>query len=322
MHNLALRDGIRLLRALKWRTLSQLGMRNFRIPIEFGVRGPHVLTRLSSTSSSSYHSMTQIQPLLEARLQQRVKELEDEVASLKARLRQYERNENPHVAQKPTLSHSDSSTPPTSLVTTIPLKHLHSPALPSGSCTAPSSRSGTASTYGVLVFNLKDASTASVKSPENKGDKALDEIRVNLDTWCSQPASDLYASRSNERTVRDPDTTLRPSIHDLGKAWAQSVATSIDEMKQEEILVRVEIFYFLMFILVAERLHVITEEGAFELLSIMVATDSRPTWLRRLLTSIGWINDDVIVELCKKGWPAAVATTAMSLGKIVHQSSR
>jgi hypothetical protein len=130
MHNLALRDGIRLLRALKWRTLSQLGMRNFRIPIEFGVRGPHVLTRLSSTSSSSYHSMTQIQPLLEARLQQRVKELEDEVASLKARLRQYERNENPHVAQKPTLSHSDSSTPPTSLVTTIPLKHLHSPALP------------------------------------------------------------------------------------------------------------------------------------------------------------------------------------------------
>jgi hypothetical protein len=93
-------------------------------------------------------------------------------------------------------------------------------------------------------------------------------------------------------------------------------------MKQGEMLVRVEIFYFLMFILVAERLHVITEEGALELLNIMVATDSSFTWLRRLLTSVGWINDDVIVELCKKGWPAAVATTAMSRSKIVHQSSR
>jgi hypothetical protein len=147
-------------------------------------QGPHMLTRLSgsSTSSSSYYSMTQSQPLLEARLQQKVKELEDEVARLKARLRQYERNGNPHVAHKPTVSHSDSSTPPTSLVTTIPPKHLQSPALPPGSCIAPSSRSGTASTYGVVVFNLKDASTASIKSPENKGDKALDEVRVNLNT--------------------------------------------------------------------------------------------------------------------------------------------
>lgn len=271
--------------------------------------------------------MTQNQPLREARLQQRVEELEDEVARLKARLLQYEGNETPHVAHKPTtVSHNNFSTNinhttlPPSPVTTIPPEHLQRARLPQRSCTAPSLRSGTAPPFEVLVLDLKDGNTASVKSTGKKGDKAIDEIRANLDIWCNQSASDISASHSNEITVRDPDTTLGSSIHDRGKAWAQSVATTVNKLTQKEMLVRAEIFYFLIFTLVASRLQVITEEGALELLSIVAATDSTSVWLRRLLTSIAWINDDIIVELCQEGWLAAVATTAMSRSKIVHQS--
>jgi hypothetical protein len=233
--------------------------------------------------------MTPNQPLTKAGLQQRVKELEDEVARLKARLLLYEGNENLHAAHKPIASHSDSSTNrdrttlQASSVTRLLPKHPQSTTLLPRSCTAPSSRSGTAPTYRVLVLDLKDASTASVKSSETNGDKALDEIRVNLHIWCSQSVSDISASHSNEITVRDPRTTLGISIHDIGKAWAKSIATSVDELKQGEMLVRTAIFYFLMFILAVLRLKLITNAEALDLVGVLTAKDTELKWRRRLL---------------------------------------
>jgi hypothetical protein len=263
--------------------------------------------------------MTPNRRLLKAGLQRKIKELQVEVARLQARLWYYEGNEKSHAAHKPIASHGDSSTnrdrttPQASSVTRLPPKHLQSTTLPPKSCTAP--------IYEVLVLDLKDASTVSVKSSVPNGDKALDEIRVNLHIWCSQSVSDISASHSNEISVRDPRTTLEISIHDIGKAWAKSIATSVDELNQGEMLLRMAIFYFLMFTLAILRLKLITNAEALDLIEVLTAKNTDLKWRRRLLASTIQINDDIIVELCNDNWTAGVATTALSKSKTAHQSN-
>jgi hypothetical protein len=271
--------------------------------------------------------MTKDHTLVEAELRQRVKELEDTVARLQAKLLQYEDNENPRVAHRPTFSHdsnanSNRNTPPSSPTTVATKSFQSTKRLPR--CKATTRKLGTVAAFKVEVSSLQNQSTASDKSLKTKGDKALDEIRSNFDTWCTLPASDIPASESNERNGCAPGTTLGAFIYNQSKTWAKNIATFVHELNQGEIVGRTATFYFLMLILAAVRLKLMAEDDALDLIDILTSKTKKPDtgWRRRLLGSFGQINDDIIVVLCKDGWTAAVVTKALAESKIVHRNNR
>ena len=59
--------------------------------------------------------------------------------------------------------------------------------------------------------------------------------------------------------------------------WVKSVATSIKELKEGDMLVRAKTFYFLMLNLIALRMHIISKECALELLRFVVSMISSST---------------------------------------------
>ncbi|UPX18424.1 uncharacterized protein EKO05_0008724 [Ascochyta rabiei] len=173
----------------------------------------------------------------------------------------------------------------------------------------------------IIRFSRDDLEKSSRKR-KNCTDKTPRQPRQRWLDARTAVIKDINNKQLQVRTIQHPDTSLlgtENSAFGRGRLLAKSVASLLVQAQLVDSQARVWLFSFLSSIVALVKLAILSDTEVDDLMRILDVDGERTYYYRRqILAGAAWMNDEVLLGLCEKGWELNHATAAVAL----HAPSR